>query len=329
MYDAPVNHVGSAGLTVYVPFPFSARRVEGMRGTLLLAASMATAVLVACGAAVLVAVPVVGQTSTATLVGAGDIAGCSERGDSSATARLLGNIGGRVYTLGDNVQGQGDINEFRNCYDPTWGKYKKRTKPAVGNHEYHTTGAKPYYDYFGARAGSPRRGYYSYDLKSWHVVVLNSNCGQVGGCESGSPQGRWLRNDLQNNRSRCTVAYFHHPLQATGTNTPSPQVRPFWSMLHNRGADVILSGHAHRYERHAPMTPGGERSADGIRQFVVGTGGADGGTEIHENQTPNLQEVEVGTPGVLRLSLRADSYAWKFVPIAGKNFTDSGTDRCH
>jgi hypothetical protein len=227
------------------------------------------------------------------------------------------------------VQGQGDINEFRNCYDPTWGKYKKRTKPAVGNHEYHTTDARPYFDYFGARAGSPRRGYYSYDLKSWHVVVLNSNCGQVGGCESGSPQGRWLRNDLQNNRSRCTVAYFHHPLQATGTNTPSPQVRPFWSMLHDRGADVILSGHAHRYERHAPMTPGGKRSANGIRQFVVGTGGADGGTEIHKSQTPNLQVVEVGTPGVLRLSLRADSYGWKFVPIAGKNFTDSGTDRCH
>ena len=100
-------------------------------------------------------------------------------------------------------------------------------------------------------------------------------------------------------------------------------------MLHDRGADVILSGHAHRYERHAPMTPGGKRSANGIRQFVVGTGGADGGAEIHKSQTPNLQEVEVGTPGVLRLSLRADSHGWKFVPIAGKNFTDSGTDRCH
>ncbi len=161
------------------------------------------------------------------------------------------------------------------------------------------------------------------------MVVLNSNCGQVGGCESDSPQGRWLRNDLQNNRSRCTLAYFHHPLRATGTNTPSPQVRPFWSMLHDRGADVILSGHAHRYERHAPMTPGGERSARGIRQFVVGSGGADGGSEIHEPQTPNLQVVEVGTPGVLRLGLRADSCAWKFVPIAGGSFTDSGTDRCH
>ncbi len=149
----------------------------------------------------------------------------------------------------------------------------------------------------GARAGSPRRGYYSYDLKSWHVVVLNSNCGKVGGCDSRSPQGRWLRNDLQNNRSRCTVAYFHHPLQATGTNTPSPRVRPLWSMLQDRDADVIVSGHAHRYERHAPMTPGGERSADGIRQFVVGTGGADGGTEIHGPRPRTCRSWRSARPG--------------------------------
>ena len=312
------------------PLPSLTRRVQGLSKTVFLTVSMAAAVLVACGAALLAAVPVVGQTSVATMVGAGDIAGCAEEKHSGATADLLGKIGGTVYTLGDNVQGQGDTNEFRNCYDPTWGKYKKRTKPSVGNHEYHTSGAKPYYDYFGARAGSPGRGYYSYDLKSWHVVVLNSNCGQVGGCESNSPQGRWLRNDLAKNSSRCTLAYFHHPLQATGVNTPSPQVRPFWNMLHDKRGDVILSGHAHRYERHAPMTPGGKRSANGIRQFVVGTGGADGGTEIRESQTPNLQKVDVGTPGVLRLSLKNGSYAWKFVPIPGKDgFTDSGTGRCH
>ena len=299
-----------------------------MRNTLLLTASMAAAVLVACGAAVLAAVPVVGQASTTTLVGAGDIAGCAEE-DSAATARLLGNTKGTVFTLGDNVQGQGDSNEFKNCYDPTWGRYKKRTKPSVGNHEYITAGAKPYYNYFGWRAGKPGRGYYSYDRGSWHVVVLNSNCDKVGGCGRRSTQGRWLRKNLARHSSRCTMAYFHHPLQATGTNTPSPQVRPFWRMLHDRGADLIVNGHAHRYERHAPMTPNGTRSAKGIRQFVVGTGGADGGGEIHRSQTPNLQRVKVGTPGVLRLGLRADSYAWKFVPIPGKSFTDSGKDRCH
>ncbi|HEV2092853.1 MAG TPA: metallophosphoesterase [Rubrobacter sp.] len=289
---------------------------------------MALAVLVACVAAALTAGPGSGRTSTATLVGAGDIAGCAERA-SSATARLLGNIPGTVYTLGDNVQGQGDSNEFKNCYDPTWGKYKKRTKPSVGNHEYITAGARPYYNYFGWRAGKPGRGYYSYDRGSWHIVVLNSNCNQVGGCERRSAQGRWLRRDLADHRSRCTLAYFHHPLYATGMNTPTPQVRPLWRMLHDRRADVILNGHAHRYERHAPMTPSGNRSANGIRQFVVGTGGADGGGEIYRSQAPNLQRVEVGTPGVLKLGLRAESYAWKFVPIAGKSFTDSGTTSCH
>ena len=300
-----------------------------MRKTVFLMASMISAMLLACLAAALMALPGSGQTGAATLAGAGDIAGCSEKSDSTATARLLGNIPGTVVALGDNVQGQGDAREFRNCYDPTWGRHKPRTKPAAGNHEYKTTGAKPYYDYFGAKAGARGKGYYSYDRPGWHVVVLNSNCEKVGGCGATSAQGRWLRRDLNRDASRCTLAYFHHPLQATGKNTPSPQVRPFWTMLQEDRADVILSGHAHRYERHAPMTPNGARSENGIRQFVVGTGGADGGSDIYRSQTPNLQVVKVGTPGVIRLTLRAGSYAWKFVPIPGRSFTDSGTDRCH
>ncbi len=283
--------------------------------------------LVACVAAALTAAPGSGQTRTVTLVGAGDIASCSQKNDS-ATARLLGNIPGTVYTLGDNVQGQGDINEFRNCYDPTWGKYKKRTKPSVGNHEYITAGAKPYYNYFGWRAGKPGRGYYSYDRGSWHIVVLNSNCNKVGGCERRSAQGRWLRNNLKRNPSRCTLAYFHHPLYASGTSSDAPEVRPLWRMLHDRRADVILNGHAHRYERFAPMTPGGTRSANGIRQFIVGTGGEPGG-DYDGPDHPNMQVMKRNTPGVLKLGLRAESYAWKFVPIAGETFTDSGTDPCH
>jgi hypothetical protein len=292
-----------------------------------LLASVALGVLVACVAAALTAAPGSGQTRTVTLVGAGDIASCSQKNDS-ATARLLGNIPGTVYTLGDNVQGQGDINEFRNCYDPTWGKYKKRTKPSVGNHEYITAGAKPYYNYFGWRAGKPGRGYYSYDRGSWHIVVLNSNCNKVGGCERRSAQGRWLRNNLKRNPSRCTLAYFHHPLYASGTSSDAPEVRPLWRMLHDRRADVILNGHAHRYERFAPMTPGGTRSANGIRQFIVGTGGEPGG-DYDGPDHPNMQVMKRNTPGVLKLGLRAESYAWKFVPIAGKTFTDSGTTGCH
>jgi hypothetical protein len=304
-----------------------------MMKTVSLLASMALGVLVACVMAALTAVPGVGQTATATLVGAGDIASCSQSNDS-ATARLLGNIPGTVYTLGDNAYPYGSAANFRNCYDPTWGKYKKRTKPAVGNHEYYdenfnsTTAAGPYFDYFGARAGARGKGYYSYDRGSWHIVVLNSNCEKVGGCGRRSAQGRWLRNDLAANPSRCTMAYFHDPLYASGTGSDAPEVKPFWNILYNRGAEVILNGHAHRYERYAKITPGGARSANGIRQFIVGTGGEPGG-DFDGPYHPDMQRFKRNTPGVLKLNLRADSYAWKFVPIAGKTFTDSGTTGCH
>jgi acid phosphatase type 7 len=292
---------------------------------------MALAVLLACMAALLAAVPGGAQTATATLVGAGDIAGCSQTSDS-ATARLLGRIGGTVFTLGDNVQGRGEWSEFKNCYDPTWGKYKNRTRSTAGNHEYATEGARPYFNYFGWRAGSPGRGYYAYQRGSWHIVALNSNCDRdrVGGCGRRSPQGRWLRNNLNNHPVGCTIAYFHHPLYATGKNTTSAKVRPLWEILYNHDADIILSGHAHRYERYAPIRPGGiVDQQNGIRQFVVGTGGPSDGGEIYRGQAPGLRVVKLGTPGVLKLNLGAGSYSWKFVPIAGKTFTDSGTDECH
>jgi hypothetical protein len=304
-----------------------------MTKTIALSASVALGVLVACVAAALTASPGAGQTRTATLVGAGDIASCSQSNDS-ATARLLGNIPGTVFTLGDNVYPRGTAAYFRDCYGPTWGKYKKRTKPTLGNHEYYdenynmTTAAGPYFDYFGWRAGARGKGYYSYDRGAWHVVVLNSNCGMVGGCGRRSPQGRWLRNDLADNPSRCALAYFHDPLYASGTGSDAPEVKPFWNILYNRGAEVILNGHAHRYERYAKITPGGARSANGIRQFIVGTGGEPGG-DFDGPYHPDMQRFKRNTPGVLKLNLRVDSYAWKFVPIAGKTFTDSGTTGCH
>jgi hypothetical protein len=298
-----------------------------MRKTVSLLASMALAVLVACGVTALAAGPGVGQTATVTLVGAGDIASCSQNNDS-ATARLLGNIPGTVFTLGDNVYPNGTATQFANCYDPTWGRHKARTKPTLGNHDYNTNGSSAYFNYFGPRAGARGKGYYSYDRGSWHIVALNSNCEKVGGCGIDSPQGRWLRNDLANNPSQCTLAYFHHPLYASGTSSNAPEVKPFWNILYNRGAEVILAGHAHRYERYAKITPGGASSANGIRQFIVGTGGEPGGA-YNGPDHPDMQVMKRNTPGVLRLNLRASSYAWKFVPIAGETFTDSGTDRCH
>jgi hypothetical protein len=261
-------------------------------------------------------------------VGAGDIADCDLRTDE-ATAKLVKNIKGTVFTLGDNVYDTGTRAEFKNCYDPSWGDFKKRTKPSAGNHEYYTNNAQPYYDYFGARAGNSNRGYYSYDRGAWHIVVLNSNCEKVGGCETNSPQGQWLRNDLSNNDTSCTLAYWHEPRFASGDAVQTGSVGPFWEILYNRGAEIVLSGHAHRYERHRPLTPSGEPDPQqGIQQFIVGTGGKPPLGEIGAEDRYSVVKND-RTPGVLRLSLRSDSYSFKFVPVAGKNFTDSGTRDCH
>jgi acid phosphatase type 7 len=160
-------------------------------------------------------------------------------------------------------------------------------------------------------------------------VALNSNCEEVGGCDWKSAQGRWLRRDLDRHRGRCTLAYFHHPLYAPGSGYDSPKVKPFWHILYDHHADVILNGHAHRYERFARISPSGERSsARGIRQFIVGTGGAPGGTQ-HGPDAPRVQAKKVGAPGVLKLHLGSGFYHWKFVSVAGRNYTDSGKARCH
>lgn len=266
--------------------------------------------------------------SVVTLVGAGDIAACGNPNDE-ATANLVKRIPGTVFTLGDNVYDRGTAGEFANCYNPSWGQFRSRTRPTPGNHEYYSAGARPYYNYFGVRAGAPSRGYYSYDRGSWHIIALNSNCEKVGGCGVNSPQGRWLRRDLSSNPSRCTLAYFHHPLFASGGKTDSTAVRPFWRILYDRRAEVILSGHAHRYERFVPQTPTGLRAPNrGIREFIVGTGGKPPEGPISGTH-PNSAVKNDETPGVLKLSLGAGSYSWKFVNVPGTTFTDSGTGRCH
>src|SRR5215213_8149978 len=311
-----------------------------MSKTVLVVCSIASAMLLACMAAVLTATPGASQTQTVTLVGAGDIAECSPHNNAKATAALLANIPGTVLALGDNVYPDGTPRQYANCYDnyrlfdgsvfdakrtSWWGLYKARTMPVLGNHEYHSSKvAQPYFDYFGAVNGlkdppapvpnttrnpglTPGKGYYSYDRGSWHIVALNSNCNKVGGCERTSTQGKWLHNNL-----------------------PNPNVKPLWQILYNNGAEVILNGHAHRYERYAPLTPGGKKDLqNGIRQFVAGTGGAPGGSEIYYDQAPGVEVVETGTSGVLKLDLSAGSYSWEFVPIAGQTFTDSGEGSCH
>jgi calcineurin-like phosphoesterase family protein len=261
------------------------------------------------------------------LVGAGDISFCSNAGDS-ATAALLDRIPGTVFTTGDNVYMTGSEPEFNSCYHPTWGRHKARTRPALGNHEYYQTPA-PYFAYFGSAAGPPG-GYYSYDLGSWHIVVLNSTCPKIaGGCAPGSPQERWLRADLAASTQPCTLAYWHHPrFTSSSAHGNTWSVDPFWRALYEHGAEVVINGHDHVYERFAPQTPAGQTDwSFGVRQFTAGTGGAN-----HNPFGPpiaNSQVRDSTTFGVLKVTLRPAGYDWQFVPVDGATFTDSGNGACH
>jgi hypothetical protein len=267
------------------------------------------------------------QAADAVLVGAGDIAGCTSSADA-ATANLIGSIGGTVFTLGDNAYESGTTQEFNSCYKPTWGRFKGRTRPAIGNHEYLTKGAAGYFDYFGGAAGPRGKGWYSYDAGAWHVVVLNANCDKVG-CGKGSEQERWLRADLAAHGNQCTLAYWHQALFSSDINHgETPAVGPFWDALYQYGAELVLSAHAHLYERFAPQTPAGRAdSTYGIRQIIAGTGG-----ESHygfAKAKPNSQVRNGNTFGVLKLTLHSGSYDWRFIPQAGKSFSDSGHGSCH
>ena len=271
--------------------------------------------------------PADAEAVNATLVAAGDIAGCGHTGDS-VTAALVAATVGTVATLGDHAYNNGSTAQFNNCYGPTWGRFKERTRPAIGNHEYRTPGAAGYFNYFGDRAGPRGKGWYSYNLGAWHVVVLNSNCARVA-CGKGSEQERWLRADLAAHQHECTLAYFHHPRFSSDNRHGNwPAVGPFWEALYEYGADVVLSGHAHVYERFAPQTPQGTADpAFGLRQFVVGTGG--NGHYGFRAAKPNSQVRNANTFGVLKLNLRPAGYDWLFVPQPGKTFTDAGSSPCH
>ncbi len=261
------------------------------------------------------------------IVGAGDIADK----DSPATgevADLIEDIDGTVFTLGDNVQGNGDREEFVKYYDPTWGQFKDRTKPAVGNHEYYTEGAEGYFDYFGEAAGDPDKGYYSYNLGEWHIVVLNTMCEEVGGCADGSPQLQWLEEDLAENQARCTLAMGHHPLFSSGEKYGGDKkMKPTYEILYESGVDVVLSGSEGNYERFALQDAEGNADPQGFRQFVVATGGhfLSGFGDI----VPNSQVRNGETHGVLKMTLHPESYEWEFVPVEGQSFTDSGSADCH
>ena len=270
---------------------------------------------------------------TVSLVGAGDIAGCANLSGAEATARLIEKIPGIVFAAGDLAYENGTYAEFEQCYDPTWGKFKSRTRPAPGNHEYIGTSASGYFRYWGRQAGDPAKGYYSYDLGAWHIIVLNTNCAvrELGGCAEESPEETWLRGDLAAHPNVCTLAYGHHAMYSSGIfgwHARHPELRAFWQDLYDAHADLVLAGHEHSYERFAPQDARGHADSEhGIREIVVGTGGRSH-TLLGAPQ-PNSEIRNDNTFGVLKLTLSPGQYAWEFIPEKGKTFTDSGEGTCH
>jgi len=268
-------------------------------------------------------------------------AGTEEHCRQMSTSNLFVGKGfAAVLPLGDTQYHVGSLSDYLQSYGPSWGRAKSITHPVTGNHEYGTGGARGYFDYFNGQgqqsgpAGDRDKGYYSFDLGSWHLVALNTNCTQVAagsspdGCAAGSPQERWLRSDLAAHRSSCTLAYWHEPLFNSGLRGNSPESQAFWQALYEAGADVVVSADAHDYERFGPQAPLATADpAHGIREFVVGTGGAF--LTPWSSVKPNSEVRQNETFGVLALTLRAASYDWRFLPEAGETFTDAGTGGCH
>ena len=253
-----------------------------------------------------------------TLVGAGDIATCW-RNQDELTAQLLDNIPGTVFTTGDNAYIDGSYAEYINCYDPTWGRHKSRTKPSPGNHEYHTSGAAGYFQYF-----SDIPAHYAYNLGAWRIYSLNS---EISVSDS-SAQVTWLRDDLAANPHQCVLAYWHKPRWGSGSNHGSNSaMQALWETLYNAGAELVINGHEHNYERFAEMNASGAPVSRGLREIIVGTGGA--GLYPFGTPLPASQVRNNTTYGVLKLTLRSTSYDWEFVPVSGSTFMDSGSAACH
>lgn len=255
------------------------------------------------------------------LLAAGDIGDCGSPG-AVETGRMLDRLSGTVLALGDLAYPSGREADFRECYDPVWGRHKSRTRPVPGNHEYETAGATPYYDYFGPPAGQRGEGFYAFQAGGWMVVAINSNIG----VDFNSGQVGWLRSQLRIHTLRCALVYFHHPLVSSGPNGGVPRMASLWQVLYEHGVDVVLNADEHMYERLAPMTPNQQPDeARGIRQFIAGTGGA----RLYRTERVHpLSEVRISAHGLLRLSLRPDGYEWEFLDIDGGR-PDSGAGTCH
>ena len=265
--------------------------------------------------------------ANAVLLAAGDIGKCTDVGERGPylTADLLARRPeATILALGDLAYGHGTAAEFANCYGPTWGRFKDRTRPVPGNHEYQTAGASGYFGYWGPQARPDGHSYYSFDLSDWHLVALDTNLD----VSADSAQARWLRSDLAGSAARCKLAFFHHPRFSSGMHGDSPEMGAIFRILYDARVSVALAGHDHHYERFAPLDPSGEvEPTRGVRSFVVGTGG--GRLRALEGiPRPGSEARDVGTKGVLQLVLRADGYDWAFLPVDGASYSDSGSGTC-
>lgn len=281
-------------------------------GTLLIALALAALLSTSALAA---RAPHTAAVKPVDLIAVGDVADCSTKEDDKVAA-LVATLPGTLAILGDIAYENGTASEFEECYRPAWGRFLPRTRVALGNHEYGTGNADAAIRFFGI----PKNGWYTYRLGTWRVIVLNSNCDNVGGCDKGSPQWMWLHDTLRRvPRTACTLAYWHHPRFSSGRHGSDTRLAPFWDLLADAHADLVLSGHDHDYERIGPKK--------GIRSFVVGTGGREnyrfGATRI-----PGSEASKDLVHGVLQLQLYPRSFSWRFRPSEGYRFTDSGSARC-
>ncbi len=261
--------------------------------------------------------------ATAILIAAGDVASCSTRADEE-TGVLVGQLRDAaandhlevaVALLGDGAYPSGSAAEWSDCYGPAWGSFKSITHPAVGNHEYLTDGASPYFSYFGSAAGSQETSWYSYTIGAWRIIVLNSECAVVG-CGTGSAQYRWLAAELAGARAagEPVAAMWHQPRFSTGEHGDALAIQPIWSALASAGVAFVLNGHEHNYERWEPLTATGRPASAGITEFIVGTGGAD--LRAQRRSDPR-SAVYLRVHGVIRLALASDSYSWEMISIDG------------
>lgn len=275
------------------------------------------------------------EPATTTILIAGDIATCTGNGDRR-TAKLIEGIDGIVMTAGDNAYPAGSIKQYQECYGPTWGRFKERTRPALGNHDYGLGAPNGYFAYFGRRAGPAGRGWYAFDAGAWRIYVLDSmrcylgagSAPGVSGCGPDSTQYQWLKNDLATRPHACVMGVWHHPRFSSGPHGNSSKPQPLLKLLYDHGAEIVVNGHDHVYERFAPARPTGvPDDATGITQFVVGTGGG-GLYGLRDRVAPNSVVRDNGSYGVLRLRLAADGYDWQFLRVDGKP-GDSGSAACH